>query len=222
MLVALLQVAAMVAGPAPAVAAPTVGDTVWLARRVVTDARREVRAADWHPESPLQLLGPPQVRRRGDTLEVRYPVAFWAPGSFTVEVPGPVLLTDGVATDSLPPLPEQVTVASVLPRASRTTVAPHGALPLLERQEQTPRPLLIGLAAAAILTAVLAAIWRRPPRALPAPPPAPAVELPLARWLDAGEVRLVAAALGEEAWAPSDPALVARLRDRLERPRDRA
>jgi len=59
--------------------------------------------ADWRPDDPVELLGPPRVVTRGGTADVAYPVVIWETGPRTLEVPGPLLLATNGGVDSLPP-----------------------------------------------------------------------------------------------------------------------
>ncbi len=188
-------------------AGPTVGDTVWLSRTVVVPEGRSVRAADWEPADPVELLGPARVIPRGGSVEIAYPVAIWRAGSHTLEPPGPLLLGADGSVDSLASSPVTVGVASVLP-----PVPPDSTLRPQPRAEFVPRgtvsivPLVMLWGLAALLLAPLHWWWRR--RGRPAAPtgaglgPAPP---PLEQWSDAGESRAVAAAA------------TARLRDLLSR-----
>jgi hypothetical protein len=152
---------------------PTVGDTVWVTRTVDLPSGRTVRPAEWRPDDPVELLGPPRVVTRGGTADIAYPVVIWETGPRTLEVPGPLLLAPDGGVDSLPPTRVTVQVASVLP-----------AVPLV----------LVALAILLLLP--LHWWWRRRGRPRPRPlaklvEPAPP---PLERWADDGETRAVAAA----------------------------
>ncbi|HEU4680900.1 MAG TPA: hypothetical protein VFS51_04100, partial [Gemmatimonadales bacterium] len=81
--------------------APTVGDTVWLSRAIAVPAGHAVRAADWEPDDPVELLGRARVSMRGDSAMIAYPAVFWRPGQHLVELPGPLLLGPGGTVDSL-------------------------------------------------------------------------------------------------------------------------
>src|SRR5919206_1224970 len=81
--------------------APTVGDTVWLRQMVALPPGNVVRAADWTPSDPVELLGHPRVVATGDSAEITYPVVIWRPGMHTIELPGPLLLGPGGTVDSL-------------------------------------------------------------------------------------------------------------------------
>lgn len=175
--------------------APTVGDTIWLVRTVAVPRGAAVRPPSWNPTGDLETLGPPRVTTRGDSVEIAYPVVVWLAGSRTVDVPGPLLLLAGGGVDSIPAERMTVTVASVLPAGvpdSLLQIQP-AAQPVV-RGERTIRSLLALLMIAALLLLPLHLLWRRRGKALPrtAAPPAPA--LPLERWADAGEVRVVLAA----------------------------
>lgn len=178
-------------------AAITVGDTVWIRREVNVPAGHTVRPADWEPEDPVQLLGPPRVIVRGGSAEIAYPVVVWVTGDHTVRPPGPLLLgTDGTV-DSLPSVSMTLRVRSVLPSVPPdSTLKPQPRAEFVARGATTPIPLLILIALALLLLAPLHWWWRRrgEPRPLgPAETGGPA-HPPLERWADAGESRAVAAA----------------------------
>ena len=82
---------------------PTVGDTVWVEIRATIPPRMIVRPQPWDAGEVAQVLGPPIVESSGQQVLVRYPVAFWYPGTHTLEVPGPVLISPEGRSDTLPP-----------------------------------------------------------------------------------------------------------------------
>jgi hypothetical protein len=175
----------------------TVGDTVWIRRDIAVPPGRTVRPADWEPEDPVELLGPPRVIVHGGSAEIAYPVVVWVTGEHTLRPPGPLLLgTDGTV-DSLPTVPVTLRVRSVLPKVPPdSTLKPQPRAEFVARGATTPIPLLILLLLALLLLAPLHWWWRRRGEArAPAPgetggPAHP----PLERWADAGESRAVAAA----------------------------
>jgi hypothetical protein len=176
---------------------PTVGDTLWLRYEVAVPAGRTVRAADWEPADPVELLGPPRVVVRGGSAEIAYPVVIWRAGRHDIGAPGPLLLGPNGGVDSLPSRTFSVTIASVLPAVRPDTgLRPQPRAEFVARGATTPLPVLVALLAAALLLAPLHWWWRRrgvpPPlaRATAGGPAAP----PLERWSDAGETRAVAAA----------------------------
>jgi hypothetical protein len=182
----------LVQGPAPG---PTVGDTIWVARTVALPPGTTLRPADWDPPDPIQRLGPPRVTPHGDSADVAYPIVIWRAGQLTVDVPGPLLLTDGGRIDSVPPRPLDLHVASVLPAFTPPdSLAPQPRADFVPRTSLTALPLLVLLVAAAVLLAPLHWWWRR--RGTPRPRPALTllgeVGPPLDRWSDAGETRAVA------------------------------
>lgn len=175
--------------------APTVGDTIWLVRTVAVPAGSAVRPAAWSPVGDLETLGPPRVTTRGDSVEIAYPVVVWLAGSREVDVPGPLLLLAGGGVDSIPGERMTVTVASVLPAGvpdSLLRIQP-AAEPVV-RGERTLRSLLALLLLSTLLLIPVHLLWRRRGNRLPRSPAPPAPPLPLERWADAGEVRVVLAA----------------------------
>jgi hypothetical protein len=173
---------------------PTVGDTVWLSRTVAVPAGHVVRAADWDPADPVELLGRPRIVLAGDSAEITYPVVVWRPGSQTIDVPGPLLLGPGGTVDSLAGQRIRLEVGSVLPRGAPDSLpAPQQAAAYVERRTVSPAPLVVLWVLALLVLLPLHLWWRRrgkpaPSRARPGLHPDP----PLARWADDGEYRAVA------------------------------
>jgi len=183
-------------GPGPAPAGPTVGDTIWVARTVAVPPGTTLRPADWDPPDPIQRLGPPRLTPHGDSTDVAYPIVIWRAGPISVDVPGPLLLSPGGRLDSVPPRPQELRIASVLPAATPPeSLAPQPRADFVPRTSVSAVPLLILLLVAVLLLAPLHWWWRR--RGTPTPRPALTllreVPPPLDRWSDAGESRAVAA-----------------------------
>jgi hypothetical protein len=175
--------------------APTVGDTIWLVRTVAVPGGSAVRPASWNPTGDLETLGPPRVTTRGDSVEIAYPVVVWLAGSRTVDVPGPLLLLAGGGVDSIPAERMTVTVASVLPAGvpeSLLKIQPPAQA--VVRGERMLRSLLAVLLLTVLLLVPIHLLWRRRGAPLPRVPARQAAALPLGRWADAGEVRVVLAA----------------------------
>src|SRR4051812_12575729 len=172
---------------------PTVGDTVWLSRTVAVPAGSVVRAADWDPADPIELLGRPRITLAGDSAQIAYQVVVWQPGQQVVEVPGPLLLGPGGSVDSLRGQSVRLDVQSVLPRGPVDSIAPQPRADIVPIHTLSPIPLLILWALSLALLLPLHFWWRR--RGKPTRPalPVPAlVEPPLNRWADDGEYRAVA------------------------------
>src|SRR5262249_6062632 len=172
------------------------GTTLWVARTVPVPPGTPLRPADWDPPDPIQRLGAPRLTPHGDSTDVAYPIVIWRAGPITVDVPGPLLLTEGGRIDSVPPRPQELTIASVLPPATPPeSLAPQPRADFVPRSSVTPLPLLILVLVAVLLLAPLHWWWRR--RGTPRPRPAltllSEVPPPLDRWSDAGESRAVAA-----------------------------
>jgi hypothetical protein len=172
---------------------PTVGDTVWLSRTVGLPPGHVVRAADWDPADPIELLGRPRMVVTGDSAEIAYPVVIWQPGAQLIELPGPLLLGPGGTVDSLSGERVRLEVKSVLPPGPRDSLEPQPRAGLVNRDEVTLVPLALLWVAALVFLIPLHLWWRR--RGKPVRAPAPTLDLsepPLARWADAGEYRAVA------------------------------
>ena len=176
--------------------APTVGDTIWLSRTVRVPTGYAVRAADWEPADPVELLGRVRVVQAGDSAEISYPVVLWRPGPHTIELPGPLLLGPDGTVDSLATERVSVGVRSVLPRVpSDSALAPQPRASLVSRTAASLAPLTILWLLSLALLLPLHLWWRRrgkPGGTTAATPRPDALELPLARWADAGEYRAVA------------------------------
>jgi hypothetical protein len=175
--------------------APTVGDTIWVARTVAVPAGATLRPTDWDAPEPIERLGAPVLTSHGDSVSIAYPIVVWRAGPLTVELPGPLLLRAGGPIDSLPAEAVTLRIASVLPAVPPdSTLAPQPRADFVPRTSATPIPLLVLLATAALLLAPIHWWWRRrghprPRPTLPLPGPD---EAPLDGWADAGETRAVA------------------------------
>lgn len=173
---------------------PTVGDTVWLSRTVGLPSGHVVRAADWDPADPVELLGRPRVVVTGDSARISYPVVIWRPGPQLIDLPGPLLLGPGGTVDSLPSERVRLDLTSVLPVVPRdSTLPPQPRAALVPRRGVSLTPLLVLWSLGLVLLFPLHLWWRR--RGKPAPPAPLVTDLPdppLARWDDAGEYRAIA------------------------------
>jgi hypothetical protein len=174
--------------------APTVGDTVWLARTLAAPAasrieprRFEGRAGEFDP------LGPPVIARAGDRATLRWPAVFWTTGRQEVELPAVLLTGADGSVDSVPPLSTAVEVASVLPPAPRGgTLAPQPPAAVVPVRHRAWWPALVVLLAAAGGAWLLWRRWGSRGAAPATPGTASAARPPVERWAAAGEVRAVA------------------------------
>jgi len=176
--------------------APSVGDTVWLSRTVRVPTGYTVRAEEWEPSDPVELLGRGRVVLAGDSAEISYPVVLWRPGQHTIDLPGPLLLGPGGTVDSLAAKRVSVEVRSVLPPVPPdSALAPQPRASLVSRRVVSLAPIALLWLASLVLLLPVHLWWRRrgkPVRAAPPEVRPAALELPLARWADAGEYRAVA------------------------------
>lgn len=207
---------------------PTVGDTIWITRTVTVGSGVTVRPRPIAPSAFLQPLAPPGIALVGNEVRLRYPVVAWQPGSQTVEIPGVILVRNDGWSDTLPPTPVTIVVASVLPPQTRDSLAPRPPAALVERSSRSLAPALWLVLVTLLALLPLHWWWRRrnPPAPEPVWSPARGPSLAaLASWASAGELR---AAL--DGWLflvsamPSDPeaeVLLGRLRDARYGPEDR-
>lgn len=175
--------------------APTVGDTIWLERRVQVPAGAEVRAPAWTPEDGIALLGRPVMRSEGGATVIAWPAVAWTAGRHTVNLPGPVVIRADGTTDSLPSEAQTITIASVLPDSTPIEkIPPQPEAGIVMERVTSPWPVVLALLVAAVLFLPFAWWWRRrgpPAAAVVTPIPAPV--WPLSEWSEAGEARAVAA-----------------------------
>jgi hypothetical protein len=174
-------------------ARPTVGDTVWLERRFALPPGWRLRPGRLDGGDAIEPLGEPTVYRAGEDRVVRYPVTAWTPGSHTVSIPPVWRLGPDAQADSVLGGTARFVVQAVIPDTT-TAPAPKPALAPLRSARRDLGPVLLAFAAAT--TSLAAGLWwrRRAPRRLDAAPArALKPEVADARWLDAGEMRAVAA-----------------------------
>ncbi len=173
-------------------ATPTVGDTVWLERRIATPAAWSVRPGPLSPTGDVAPLGDPLVRPAAGGWVIRYPVVAWSAGGHSVELPLLWRLGPMGEADSAPGGIAAFTIVSVLPDTGRA--APRPALAPVRAHGRRP---LWPVAATAVAVGALALTlrWRRrAPRTAAGPPQAPLEgEVGDAVWLGVGEPRAVAA-----------------------------
>lgn len=171
-------------------AAPTVGDTVRIERVVPAPAGAVGRPRLLASDDLIEPLQAPEVGPGRGGLVVRYTVAFFAPGRHAVPMPAlEVVHPDGGVELVL----GDTAVADVRAVLTDTAGPPRDARAPLGRLPRRSWPAM-ALAGGVLALLVLWAWWRRR-RGVPAPPAAaatPAPEVPLLRWLAAGERRAVA------------------------------
>jgi hypothetical protein len=173
-------------------AAPTVGDTVWLERRIPTPADWSVRPGRLGLGGDVEPLAAPAVRPEAGGWVVRYPVVAWTPGPHAVELPLLWRLGPMGEADSEPGGIAAFRVVSVLPDTGRPEPRPARA-PVRAAHRRPVWPAATALLALGLLAATLR--WRRRgPRGGAGPVPAPSEgEVDDAAWLGVGEPRAVAA-----------------------------
>lgn len=175
---------------------PTVGDTVWVAVRVAVPSGYLLRPQPIDLGELGQSLGSAEVSYGGDSVSVRYPVAFWHPGNHRIAVPGPIVVSTAGRSDTLPAREVVVPIASVLPAGQdKQTVAardPAGLLPQSDRS-WLPLVVLFALWGGAFGWLRRRSVRRAKLRRSDTPPVAvaaePAVEPALVEWAALGEGR---------------------------------
>jgi len=173
--------------------APTVGDTVVLERLVPTETGAVGRTRQLDASEQLEPLTPPEIRSAAGGLMVRHAVALFAPGLHRIAMPAiEVLHADGTVEVIMGDTAD-VEVAAVIPDTIAQP-APKPSLGPIARPVRDARRVAVPVVVVLILLAAWLSVRRRtrPVVVPPASPPAP-VELPLMRWLAAGEWRAVAA-----------------------------
>jgi hypothetical protein len=170
----------------------TVGDTIVLERVLPATAGARARTRGLDANELVEPLGAPDVLLVPDGLHVRHRIALFAPGVHALSMPAIELLHPDGSVEVVLGDTAFVRVAAVIPDTLETP-APMPSQAPLGRSLRRP-----GLAAAPV-AGVLALLglwlaWRlRPRRAVKVTAGITApVEVPLMRWLGAGERRAVA------------------------------
>ncbi|MEP6572451.1 MAG: hypothetical protein ABJD11_07130 [Gemmatimonadota bacterium] len=173
---------------------PTVGDTIWLTRRIRIASGQNVRAGVWAPSGAVELLGRAEVTRNGNEVAIRYPAVAWEPGEHALDVPGPVVLSADGHVDSLPPEHITIRVGSVLPPApAESVISAQPQAGVVRMREVSARPLLILWTLAGILVLPIALLRRRRGPKTPVRPDHPDLAPPVESWAHSGETRAVTA-----------------------------
>ena len=172
---------------------PTVGDTIWISRRVTAPQGWRVRPGKLVPLEDVEPLGDATVGTVENGWAVSYPVSVWSPGTHEVTLPPIWRLSPDGRTDSVPGGVARLIVRSVIPDSLKHP-EPRPALDPLRRTHERAVPLVGAIALAGVLV-IGGVMWRRrPPRPLaPAPQVPLEPEVPDARWLAAGDPKAVAA-----------------------------
>jgi len=170
---------------------PTVGDTLWAARRLTVPAGVALRPRPARVAGPVEPLGAPEVQLVEGEVVIRYPLVAWEPGRHTVTLPGAILVRDDGWSDTLPDWTAVLEVASVLPAGPRDSLPVQPAVGVVPRSGRSPLPVVLLGSLAILALAPLHWAWRRRGPPVSAPTPHPALPSPalLASWADRGELR---------------------------------
>ena len=173
-------------------AMPTVGDTVVLERLVPTAAGALGRTRPLEASEQIEPLGPPSILPTSGGILVRHAVALFAPGTHTIPMPAIEVLHPDGTVEAILGDTAVVVVAAVVPDSVRDPRPMPSQAPVARAVRDIRRALLPVVTVLVVLAAWLA--WRRRAPGTPRPTArtVPAVEVPLMRWLAAGERRAVA------------------------------
>jgi hypothetical protein len=173
-------------------AAPTVGDTVVLERLVPTAAGALGRTRPLEASEQLEPLGVPAVVPGEGGLLVRHALALFAPGNHVIPMPAIEVLHPDGTVEAIVGDTAVVLVVSVVPDSVRDPRPMPSQAPMA-RPARNPQRALLPAAVVLLALAAWLAWRRRGARSRDAAVgSAPPVELPLMRWLAAGERRAVA------------------------------
>ena len=166
----------------------TVGDTVRISRRVVSDVDVQARIEPLADDAVIVQLSDPRAAFAEGTLGIQYTVAAFAPGTLAVAMPDAELLFPDGRTELVPGDTAWIVVESVL---TDSASAPRAVVGPIDRSEQRAWPLVILLFGAVGSTVVWGMLRRRQGRPdrieddvgdeMPIPP--------VDRWIAAGEGR---------------------------------
>jgi hypothetical protein len=181
-----LQAGAWSVAPARA----TVGDTIVIARSFPVPQNADLRAPPLTGNEVLEALAPPRVTVARGVASIAYAVAMFEPGARRIAMPDIELVYGDGRTEIVDGDSADVAVWSVLPEGNRALPAASlGPYATLERHPETVA-LLVGSVATALL---LWGVRRRHVRPVPAVAPVTEdLQVPLDRWMAAGEGRAVA------------------------------
>jgi hypothetical protein len=183
-----LQAAAWTSQPA----APTVGDTIVLERLVPTAAGAFGRTRALEASEQLEPLGLPTITPAAGGILVRHAVALFAPGTHTIRMPVIEVVHPDGTVEAILGDNAVIMVAAVVPDSVRDPRPMPSQAPIARAVRDVWRAVLPVAAVLLVLGAWLAWRRRRPRAVRPTGTAVPPVELPLMRWLAAGERRAVA------------------------------
>lgn len=170
----------------------TVGDTVRISRRVVSDADVQARIEPLTDDALIVQLSDPLAAFAEGTLRIQYTVAAFAPGTLAVAMPDAELLFPDGRSELVPGDTAWIIVESVL---TDSASAPRAVVGPIDRSERRMWPLVTLLFVSVGSTVVWGVLRRRQGRSdrveddvgdeTPSPP--------IDRWIAAGEGRAATA-----------------------------
>ena len=170
----------------------TVGDTVRISRRVVTDADVQTRIEPLADDAAILQLSDPRAAFAEGTLGIQYTVAAFAPGTLAVAMPDVELLYPDGRSELVPGDTAWVVVTSVLTDSASAPRAIVGPIDRSERRVWPIATLLFVVVGATVMWGAVRRGRRGPDRveddAVGAPP-----FPPIDRWIAAGEGRAATA-----------------------------
>lgn len=192
-LLLLAQVGAWAVRPA----APTVGDTVRIARTWQLEPGAQLRVGEFPPENLLELLARPATEVTDHAVRVRYVIALFEPGSHRVALPDIEILSATGPSRFVPGDTISIILRPVLP-ASDTALSPQPSLAPMARRVRRIEPLLILTMSVGVIGVAWGALRLRRHTSEPLQQqPFEKPEVPLSAWARAGEARAAAAVTAE-------------------------
>ena len=172
--------------------AATVGDTVRISRRVVSDADVQARIQPLADDAVIVQLSDPRAAFAEGTLGIQYTVAAFAPGTLAVAMPDAELLFPDGRTELVPGDTAWIIVESVLTDSASTPRAVMGPIDRSERRLWPLAALLFGAVGSTVVWGALRRRQGRPDR-VEDDVGDETLSPPVDRWIATGEGRAATA-----------------------------